>query len=300
MKIILKRIFYILFIFALYTQIVVYADTLKVEKFSTPIKIANKISQPVNISFATSGKWKLFVESMDSQIHNQENPGYSIPITRLELAELGGRVISNFDTGKVLEATSGIIGGVNSVNIALNSIIFDSDRAGDYIADLKFTLKNLDNNTTTEEFYNFRFTQDEIAKIDFTNKVVNLKLDKDKILQKNSSQNLLTPVGLYVSSNKDWKLYIRSLADNKDKNLRYFMKVLGGDPSINYNLTSDYIPITENTIFIASGKATTNNTLNYLDKKLINIDYMVKGPEDKFIKAGSKSTEFEYRLETEN
>lgn len=180
----------------MYTQIVVYADTLKVEKFSTPIKIANKISQPVNISFATSGKWKLFVESMDSQIHNQENPGYSIPITRLELAELGGRVISNFDTGKVLEATSGIIGGVNSVNIALNSIIFDSDRAGDYIADLKFTLKNLDNNTTTEEFYNFRFTQDEIAKIDFTNKVVNLKLDKDKILQKNSSQNLLTPVAM--------------------------------------------------------------------------------------------------------
>ena len=300
MKTIFKNTFYVLSVLMLYTQVVAQADTLQIEKFSTPIKMANRISQPINVTFASSGRWKLLVETMDPLVRNQENPNYSIPITRVELAELGGRVISNLDVGKILEVKTGIIPGVNSVNIALNALTSEADRAGNYVADLKFTLINLDNNTTTEGIYNFRFVEDEIAKIDFSTNVVNLKLDKEKILTKGASQNLLSPVGLYVTSNKDWKLYVRNLSSIKDTNLTYFYRVLGGDSSVNCNLTNDYVLLSDIPVLIASGKSTIDAGMNCLTKKMVNIDYKIKGPEGQFIKAGTKTTQLEYRLETEN
>lgn len=200
--------------------------------------------------------------------------------------------------GRILEVRNGATLGSNNVNLALNVISFDSDRPGNYTTTVKFTLIN-QNSNVTEDIYNLRFIKNEIASIDFPNRVVKLTLNKDKILQKNSSQNLPSPVGLYVKSNKDWKLYIRKLPDNQNKELSYFIRVLGGDQSISCNASNDYTLLTENPMLIASGKATINEMMNCLDRKLINIDYMVKGPEDKFISAGAKTEEFEYRLETE-
>ena len=275
------------------------AGTLKIEKFTQPIKLTNKISQPINLSFATQGNWKLLVETLDSRIINQDNPNYSIPITRLELAELGGHPISNFDTGKTIEIKSGNMSGVNNINLALNAIIQDCDRPGNYVADVKFTLIG-ENATTAEDIYCFRFRQEEIASISFSNKTTNLLINKENLLQKNSSQNLSSPLGLYISSNKDWKLYIKKLPDSKDATLSYFVRVLGGDQSVKCNATNEYIAMTDNSILLASGKSTINDVTSCLNKKLINIDYMIKGPENKFIPAGSCSEEFEYRLETED
>lgn len=280
-------------------QLAAQATSLRVDRFSMPIILANKISQPLSLSFTAEGNWKLLVEVMDSQIRNQDNPSYSIPTTRLELAQLGGTPISNFDTGKVIEVKSGDINGTNNLNLALNMINFDSDRPGNYVVDVKFTLVS-QNNTVAEDIYSFRFTKDEICSIDFSNRVTRLALEKDKILQKNSIQNLSTPLGLYVTSNKDWKLFLRRIPNSKDTTLTYFFKVLGGDQSVNCNMTNEYIHLTETPILIASGKCTINDVMNCLDKKLINIDYQIKGPEDKFIPAGSRSEEFEYSLETDD
>lgn len=285
--------------FIFFLPISVHAGTLRVEKFSMPIKLANKISQPINLSFMATGNWKLIVQSLDNRITNQDYPNCALPITRLELAQMSGTPITNFDTGKTIEIKSGDLLGVNNLNLALNTITYDSDRPGNYVADIKFTLIDK-NSIVAEDIYSLRFMKDEITKMDFSNRITHLKIDRDKILQKNSTQNLPTPLGLYISSNKDWKLYIRKLSNSSDKKLSYFVKVLGGDQSINYNQTPQYIPMTNNPILLASGKATINNVMNCLDKKLINIDYMIKGPENEFIPAGSRSEEFEYRLETEH
>lgn len=180
----------------------------------------------------------------------------------------------------------------------MNTISFDSDRPGNYAVALKFTLIN-QNSTITEGVYNFRFLKNEIASIEFPNRMVRLSLNKDKILQKSSSQTLPSPVGIYISSNKDWKLYIRRLPNSQDKELNYFVKVLGGDQSINCNAIDEYIPLVDAPILLATGKATINEMMNCLDRKLINIDYMIKGPDNKFISAGTRTEEFEYRLETE-
>lgn len=298
MKFKFKKVLYLL-ILLMPMQLSAIGETLKVEKMCNPICIANKVSQPVNLSFITQGNWKLLAESVDSQIVNQDNPAFSLPITRLELAELNGLPISNFGTGKVLEVKNGGTLGVNNLNLALNVLSSDSDRPGNYTACIKFTLLD-QNSTATERIYNLRFVKNEISSIDFPNRMVRLSLNKDKILQKNSSQNLPFPFGVYVKSNKDWKLYIRRIGSSQEKELNYFVKVIGGDQDINCNITNEYVSITENPILLASGKATINDMMNCLDRKLINIDYMVKGPENKFISAGVKTEDFEYRLETEN
>ena len=298
MKLLSKNLLYMLFVFVFLIQIPARAVSLRVEKFSMPINFSNKISQPLNLAFSAEGNWRLLVEVMDSQIRNQDNLSYSIPVTRLELAQLGGTPISNFDVGKVIEIKSGDIVGAN-LNLALNMINFDCDRPGNYVADVKFTLVGQDS-SIAEDIYSFRFTKDEICSIDFSNRVTRLSLEKDKILQKGSTQNLSSPLGLYISSNKDWKLFVRRISGTKDTTLDYFFKVLGGDQSINCNMTNEYIHMTEDPILVATGKSTINDSMNCLEKKLINIDYQIKGPQDKFIPAGSRSEEFEYSLETED
>jgi len=305
MNLALKRLLYIFIIGIFSLSAKAQAGTLKIERFSMPIKFANKISQPINLSFAAEGSWRLLVEPLDCQIRNQDNPNYSIPITRMELAESGGAPIANFDSGKIIEIKSGglnsinAINGINNINLALNIKSCDCDRPGNYIADVKFTLIG-QNVSPAEDIYSLRYKQDEIASIVFSNRITNLSVDKSKILKKGSTQNLTTPLGLYISSNKNWKLYIRKASASKDTTLSYFVKVLGGEQSVNCNMTNEYIPLKENQILLASGKATINDSMNCLDKKLINIDYQIKGPEDKFISSGSRSEEFEYRLETED
>ncbi len=298
MKIIFKVIF--LLLLWIFCNQIIFANNLKIEKFATPIKIPNKISQPINLSFATDGNWKLLAEPLDNQIRNIDNPNYTLPITRLEVAEMGGAPISHFDIGKSYEIRNGNSLGVNNMNLALNVVNFDCDYPGNYITDIKFTLMN-NNSVVAEEIYTFRFMQDTISSIDFSQRIVNLSIDKNKILQRNSAQNLANPLGLYICSNKNWKLYMRSTSNNNDKSLKYFVKVLGGtDSTLTYNQTNEYIPLQNTPIFLASGKSTINQMANTLEKKLLNIDYMVKGPEDNFIPAGSRSEEFEYRLETED
>lgn len=302
MKFIFKKLL-LFYVFGIILTSSVNASTLKIEKFVQPIKLANKISQPISLSFVADGNWRLLVEAMESRINNQDNPNYSLPVSRMELTELNGTPISNFGVGKVIEINNrgliGVNGGVNNLNFAINTNCFDSDRPGNYSTDIKFTL--IDNSSNiSEDFYNLRFTKDEISSIDFSNKFLKLSMDKNRILQKNCSQNLPTPLSLYVSSNKNWKLYINKPSSSKDKELTYFVRVLGGDSAINCNLTVDYIQLSEKSVLLASGKATINEVMNNLDKKTINIDYLIKGPENKFISAGSRSEEFEYRLETED
>lgn len=298
MNLLFKRTVYALTACLLLLQTATHAATLRVEKFSMPVKLPNKVSQPINLMFSSEGSWKLLAEVMDSQIRNQDNPSYSIPVTRLELSHLGGTPISNFDSGKVIEIKSGDINGApNNLNLALNMINFDSDRPGNYVADVKFTLVD-QNNAIAEDIYSFRFMKDEICSIDFSNRVTRLSMEKDKILQKGSTQNLQCPLGLYVTSNKDWKLFVRRIPNSRDNTLNYFVKVLGGDQSVNCNTTNEYLHMTETPLLLATGKSTINDAMNCLDKKLINIDYQVKGPEDRFMPAGSRSEEFEYSLET--
>lgn len=299
MKFKFKNILYISIMIILPIQPQAIGGNLKVERICTPINIANKISQPVNVTFMANGSWRLLIETVDSQIINQDNPAYSIPLSRLELADISSMPVSNFAPGRMLEIKRGDTIGLNSVNVNFNVMTFDSDRPGNYSACLKFMLIS-GNTTSAEEIYNFRFQKNEIATIEFPNRVTRLSLDKDKILAKNSMQNLPYPLSVYIKSNKNWKLYIRKFPDSQDKELNYFVKVLGGDQTINCNNSNGYVQITENPLLLATGKATINDVMNCLDRKLINIDYMIKGPENKFISAGEKTEEFEYRLETED
>ena len=83
--------------------------------------------------------------------------------------------------------------------------------------------------------------------------------------------------------------------------MKYFVKTLnGGDNSIEYIQTNEYAQMNPNQILLAKGKSTINPITNTFDKKIINIDYLIKGPEDKFIPAGMTTEQFEYRLEMED
>ena len=53
-----------------------------------PIKILNKVSQPITLSFAAEGDWKIKLEAIDRQIRNLDNPNYTLPIKRLELSDM--------------------------------------------------------------------------------------------------------------------------------------------------------------------------------------------------------------------
>lgn len=275
------------------------ATGIKVDTFSMPIKTANRIFQPLNILVSSDGAWKLFIESLGNQIRNQDNPNYFIPLTRLELTASGGSPIAQFSAGKIIEVNNSSVMGLNNLNLALNLLSLDCDRAGHYLLDIKFTLVD-GNSGTSECVYTFQFDKDEVSAIDFSQRNLKLSLDKNKILRKNSSQNLGTPLSVYVSSNKNWKLYIRKTTDENNKGVHTLVKVLGGDNSINCITTNEYIPMTNNPILLASGKATINQNTNSLERKLINIDYLVKGPENNFIPAGSVTEAFEYRLQTED
>lgn len=275
------------------------AGAIKVQTFGSPINLINKISQPVNISILNSSTWKILIQALEPSILNQNNPNYSIPLTRLELAELGGNPISAFSNGKVIELASSAMNNINNLNLAFNLLTFENDRPGIYDIDVRFSLVD-ENRQVTEDVCCLRFIKEEISKIEFSKKIVNLEIDKDKSLQKNFVQNLPTPLCLYVSSNKNWKLYVRKIPDNNPEKINVSFRVVGADKAVNYN-RAEYVELADNNlVLVASGKATFNDVANILDKKIINIDYIVKGPENQIMKAGSRLKEFEYRLETED
>lgn len=276
-----------------------FAGGVKVEQFAQPIKLGNRVSQPLNLTLVASGKWKLLVQAIEPQICNQGKYNYSIPITRMELAESSGVPIANFSAGKVIEINSSQLNNASNINLALNIATYDNDRPGYYSADIKFSLVD-ESNTVSETVYNLRFNKDEISSLEFSNPILNLKLDKDKILQRSSIQHLQNPLLVYVKSNKDWKLYVKKLPNPRNTALSYSVKPIYADNSINLNQTGDYILMKDNSVLLATGKATFNDAMQCLDKRLINIDYMVKGPDNSFIPAGRQSEDFQYILQTED
>ena len=108
------------------------------------------------------------------------------------------------------------------------------------------------------------------------------------------------PLTLYITSNKDWRLYVKRNSNDINDNLKItpFIKVLNATNEINTYLKNNFTILNNDEILIASGKATFNDALKKLDKQYINLDYLICGPKDKFLKPGSKLEEFEYRLET--
>jgi hypothetical protein len=299
MKLLIRRVLLFYIIYVILFTLPSFAGGIKVEQFASPIKLANRVSQPINLTLATNGRWRLLIQALEPQIYNQGKYNYAIPITRMELAEASGVPISNFSAGKIIEINSSQLNGMNSINLALNVATYDNDRPGFYSTDIKFSLID-ESNTVTEAVYNLRFTKDEICSLDFSNQILNLKLDKDKILQNGFTQHLQNHLMVYVKSNKDWKLYIKKQPNSKNNVLTYSVKPLYADNSINLNQANDYTLMKDNSVLLASGKATFNDSIQSLDKKLINIDYMVKGPDNSFIPAGRQSEDFQYILQTED
>lgn len=278
------------------------AMNLNIDRYSQSVKMHNKVIQPLTMNFVANSPWKLVVCPLDSNFRNIDNSMNSLPLSRLEISQLNGIPLLRMESGKEYEIQKSQNSGNISLNFILNIALFDSDYPGAYLSDLKFTLINtLDNSIIGEDIYNLRFLQDSIAKIEFQTNNLTLQLNKDKILKKNSSQNLSTPFGIYVSSNKNWKLYLKGPETNNEKTLKYLFKVLPSTDSLVECIPSlEYRPVKQEKVLIAKGKATINPMTNNLEKKIVNIDYMVRGPEDKYIPSGSSTDEFEYILESED
>src|SRR5574344_1628553 len=297
MKSINKNLLYLFFIFNFILVSPTHAGYLKINSFSQPIKTNNKISQQLNINLSASNNYKLYAQALDNKIYCQNKDNYSIPIERLEILDSRGLPISNFILGKNIQIPQQ--NSNDNIILNLNLSTFDNDRVGFYSTDIKFTLID-SNNTMSEAVYNFRFNKEEISSIEFSEPTINLKLDKDMILKKKAEQHLLNPLVVYIKSNKNWKLYIRKIP-NTEKKLTYYIKPIFADTSVKLHQSSEYIPLKDSeSILIASGKATFNDTLKTLDKRIINTDYLVKGPNDKYIEAGKKFENFQYILETED
>lgn len=60
MKFKFKKVLHLLII-VLLMQLQAMGGTIQVQNIGAPISISNRISQPINLSFATDGNWKLLV-----------------------------------------------------------------------------------------------------------------------------------------------------------------------------------------------------------------------------------------------
>ena len=297
----LLKIILILFVNIILSINYVFANNLRFEKISQSQKFGNKIIQTVNLSFYSACPWRLYAQVLDFSITNQTNPNFNIPLSRFEISNLGQIPFSNFENSKPVEIkTSNNLLGANSLNFNFGINTQDYDKPGFYTCDIKFTLSDENEYIIAQNIYNYNFEISEIAKLEFSNQLVNLKIDKENILQKNTKQNLNMPLTLYITSNKDWRLYVKRNSNDINDNLKItpFIKVLNATNEINTYLKNNFTILNNDEILIASGKATFNDALKKLDKQYINLDYLICGPKDKFLKPGSKLEEFEYRLET--
>ncbi len=281
----------------------VFANNLHFEKISQSQKFGNKIMQQVNLSFYSNSPWKLYAQVLDLNIQNQTYPNYYIPLSRFEISNLGQIPFNNFENSKQVEIknSDNTSNGVNNLNFNFAINTQDIDRPGFYTCDIKFTLVDNNQNIIAQNIYNYNFEIDEITKIEFSNQFINLKIDKENILQKNAQQNLKMPVTLYITSNKDWKLYVKRRTNDINNSLKItpYIKILNTQNEIVTNLNNNFTCLLNNDeVLVASGKATFNDAIKKLDKQFINLDYLIKGPKDTFLKSGSKLEEFEYRLET--
>lgn len=295
----LAKLLTVLISFLMFNTCAFCAGSFNVEKFGTINKIGNKLSQPINLSFVSNGAWKLMVEPIDIKIRNLDKAEKSLPITRLEVAKNTGQPLVHFEVGKSYELKRGTSVGANSMNFYINALNYNGDYPGSYIADLKFTIVQ-NNGSSQEEIFTFRFNQNEISSIEFDKPSVSLNVAKDKALKKNYQDHLKNPFSIYVNSNKDWKLYLLGRKQDEQKRINYYYKIVGvSDSDIKYTNCGEYIPMQDSKVMIAQGKSTLDENTNQLVKKIINMDYMVKGPEGNIIPAGTISTDFEYILESE-
>lgn len=295
---IIKKILYCL-ILNFICVIQTFAGTISVNAYNAPTVFSNKILQTVNVSIVANKFWRLTVYPISKQIDNQSNSNYSLPLSRLELTDAGGNPMVTFGGGKVGNYDSYKTNGLNNFNLNFNITTSENDRPGSYLIGLEFILFDSQGHQS-EAYFPLRFQKEEIAFVDFSEQVTHLQLDKDKILQKGVTQDLVTPLSVYVKSNKNWKLYIKRATVLPNSKVTYYTKPLSADNSITLNNTDIYTKMDNNTYLIARGSATFNNFTNTLDKKIINMDYMVKGPEDDFLQVGSESNDFQYILETED
>ena len=87
---------------------------------------------------------------------------------------------SNFENSKQVEIKSSENSlGMNNLNFNFAINTQEIDRPGFYCCDIKFTLVDNNQNIIAQNIYNYNFEIDEIAKIEFSNSLVNLKVDKE-------------------------------------------------------------------------------------------------------------------------
>src|SRR5574344_929352 len=103
------------------------AGTIKIDRFSPPINLENRILQPLNINILSEGNWKIQLQPLENRIIHQDNPNYSIPITRLELQQQNGIPVINFNAGKVYEINSFQNNNSNNVNLSISTKYFNNN-----------------------------------------------------------------------------------------------------------------------------------------------------------------------------
>lgn len=288
-----KNFIYI-FIFYIICIVNVNAATITINPNLLPIESGNTISQPVNVTISGASNWYINVVTI-GDIYN--TTGSYIPLSHVNIFGQDGTLISNLLNSYYIPYPMNKVGS-NNFNLNFSLTTDDSDRPGIYS---KYIAINLYDNGNLADiaFFNLKFNKNEISSVEFSENTTRLSLDKDKILQKGVTQDLNTPLTVYVKSNKDWKLYIRKSTITPNSKITLYIKTMTSDSSIKLDNASGYTKMDTNTYLIASGKATFNDTTRILDKKFITMDYMVKGPDNEFLPVGSESDNIQYILETE-
>lgn len=272
-----------------------YASSfLKVTSIGPAIKSGGTTVQNITLNFKeNSPDWKILVTALDDSLKNSFNPSKKLSLDNLVIENFNGDHITVNEPNKPYTVGIGTEVGEISKNLVLRYKNNDADYPGTYTGYFQFNI--VSSSGTSVNTYNFSIEQPVNQKIYTTNNTINMKIKSENALKKGFKQELDIPSRLYISSNSDWKLILKS---NKNINelLDLKFKILSCPSDIKKYFDAEYSNIPSDEFVLMEGGPTIDPTGKILETKAIEINYQINTKENEILPSGDFRFDADYTI----
>ena len=297
MKIIIRIIMFLLLI--LECPSVIADANIQADIAGSPIITDNLITANINLTYLQIGFSRLFANTLDEYIINNNNPQIKISVTNLYLL-CDGQAFQLSNTGMQLFYIDMLdFTRTAQKNITLRLENTGELPAGTYSVPIRFVNRT---NIALEyecEFL-FSFTIDEKQSISSFSGEPNIILSEDDVFNKQVSIKNKNDIRLDITSNTDWKLWLDT-SNIKELEGEYSFLIKNAAGSIT-NYEQNYVRLLPNQHYLLARGTSTIEGLqpgNNVPSNIV-IEYSFKNSDaDSYLKEGIRQYPLTYVIERE-
>ena len=268
------------------------SNKLTITPIGPPIQDANNTYQNITISFNIDADWTMSFIALDNALKNTTYPDKSINLSKIRIIDKNTDTEYLPEVGKSIIIKTGTQQGRQNENFQIKILNSKNMYPGTYILPIQFNVDSSKKYLT--ETFIANFNEPVNQSINIIPSSTTQTVQQSKLLAKNNLIKVTLPTKIFIQSNSNWKLYMKTNSDHKL--IKPEFKVLSFSEKVSSNYTSGFYEVKENDMLIAQGASTINESTNALDTQSIDLDFIFLTDENKIIPSNYYPYYLEYRL----